>query len=90
MKPEATTVEQFKQLLPSICDKETTQDAEHWTAENPLCGHCAVVSLVAQNLFGGELLRAQPAAVGGHQAGVQPDAVLDGDRDAIPGARAQQ
>lgn len=58
MKLASPTVEQFKQLLPTICDGETTQDAEHWTPENPMYGHCAVVSLVAQNLFGGELLRA--------------------------------
>lgn len=51
------TSEQFKSLLPSICDRETSQDAANWTPENPLLGHCAVVSLVAQNLFGGELLR---------------------------------
>lgn len=57
------TVEEFKALLPAICDKETSQDAEHWTPENPLCGHCAVVSLVAQNLFGGELLRASLASI---------------------------
>lgn len=57
------TTEEFKALLPAICDKETSQDAEHWTPENPLCGHCAVVSLVAQNLFGGELLRASLASI---------------------------
>jgi len=49
--------EQFKELLPSICDRETSQDPNSWTPENPLWGHCAVVSLVAQSLFGGELLR---------------------------------
>ena len=51
------TLEQFKELLPSICDLETSQDHDNWTPENPLWGHCAVVSLVAQNLFGGELFR---------------------------------
>src|SRR3989344_7611221 len=52
------TLEQFKELLPSICDKETSSDPENWTPENPLWGHCAVVSLIAQNLFGGEPMRA--------------------------------
>ena len=55
------TPEQFAALLPTICDKETSQDPDHWTPENPLCGHCAVVSLLAQDLFGGELLRASLA-----------------------------
>jgi len=52
------TPEQFKELLPSICDKETSSDPDNWTPENPLWGHCAAVSLVAQNLFGGEPMRA--------------------------------
>lgn len=52
------TIERFKELLPSICDKETSSDPDNWTPENPLWGHCAVVSLVAQNLFGGKLARA--------------------------------
>ena len=54
------TPEQFKKLLPTICTKETASEStqNNWTKENPLWGHCAVVSVVAQNLFGGELLRA--------------------------------
>ena len=51
------TPSKLKELLPVICDQETSQDSNGWTLENPLWGHCAVVSLVAQNLFGGELLR---------------------------------
>lgn len=51
------TAQQLKELLPSICDRETSQDPDRWTSENPLWGHCAVASLIAQNLFGGELLR---------------------------------
>ena len=60
---KSITVEEFKALLPAICDRETSPDPKHWTAENPLCGHCAVVALVAQNLFGGELLRASLAEI---------------------------
>jgi len=52
------TLEEFRALLLTICDKETSQDPEHWTSENPLCGHCAVVALVVQDLLDGELLRA--------------------------------
>ncbi|MBI2099037.1 hypothetical protein HYT45_01320 [Candidatus Uhrbacteria bacterium] len=61
------TADEFKALLPAICDRETSQDAEHWTPENPLVGHCAVVSLVAQNLFGGELLRGSLLEVPGFE-----------------------
>ncbi|MDO8495392.1 MAG: hypothetical protein Q7S32_02595 [bacterium] len=45
-------------LLLKVCDQETSQDPEGWTPENPLWGHCAVVSLVVQGIFGGDLLRA--------------------------------
>lgn len=41
-----------------VCDRETSQDPDNWTKDNPLWGHCAVVALIVQNNFGGELLRA--------------------------------
>ncbi len=50
--------EKFRELLPMVCSKETSSDPDGWTAENPLWGHCAVVSLVAQDFFGGKLMRA--------------------------------
>jgi len=61
------TPDKFKELLPIICDCETSQDSAGWTPKNPLWGHCAVVSLVAQNLFGGELLRASLTEVPGFE-----------------------
>ncbi|MBI2108753.1 MAG: hypothetical protein HYT93_01040 [Parcubacteria group bacterium] len=39
------------------CTKETSASPDTWTPKNPLWGHCAAVSLVAQNMFGGTLLR---------------------------------
>lgn len=57
------TIERFKELLPLICDKETSSDPEYWTPENPLWGHCAVVTLIAKNLFGGEPMRAPIAHI---------------------------
>ncbi|MDO8520803.1 MAG: hypothetical protein Q7S52_01695 [bacterium] len=55
------SVSEFQAILPTICDRETSaslNDFIGWTIGNPLYAHCAVVSLVAQDLFGGELLRA--------------------------------
>ncbi|MDP3999649.1 MAG: hypothetical protein Q8P76_03610 [bacterium] len=52
------TRERFMEILPYICDEETSSDPAGWRKENPLWGQCAVVSLLAQNIFGGELLRA--------------------------------
>lgn len=48
----------FAELLPRLCDRETSADPDGWNAENPLWGHCAVASLAAQDRFGGALLRA--------------------------------
>ncbi len=48
----------FARLLPALCDRETSADPDGWTPENPLWGHCAVVSLAVQDRFGGGLLRA--------------------------------
>lgn len=48
----------FAELLPRLCDRETSADPDGWTPQNPLWGHCAVASLAAQDRFGGALLRA--------------------------------
>ena len=48
----------FGELLMSVCDRETSADPDGWTPQNPLWGHCAVVALVAQDYFGGDLQRA--------------------------------
>lgn len=49
---------EFQQTLFDICDKETSGDSDNWTAENSLWAHCTVISLLVQDVFGGELLRA--------------------------------
>jgi deoxycytidylate deaminase len=49
---------EFRKLVPHLCRKGTAAGGgKGWTPDNPTWGHCAVVSLIAQNLFGGELLR---------------------------------
>lgn len=58
MSKESIGIEEFKKILPQICEQDTSSDPDNWTEENPLYGHCAVVSLLAQYIFGGELLRA--------------------------------
>lgn len=52
------SVEEFEQILPKICDEKISYVPDHWTPENPLCGVCIPVALVAKRLFGGKLLRA--------------------------------
>ena len=73
------TREDFKILLPLICDKETSSNPDNWMPGNPLWGHCAVVSVLAQDIFGGELLRAsllnypEFALMGSHYCNRLPD-----------------
>src|SRR3989344_3738326 len=52
------TVEQFGEILPGLCSKETSADPDGWTPENPTWGHCAVATMVAQDMFGGKIMRA--------------------------------
>lgn len=55
----SVSVERFSELLvDGLCTRETSANPVGWTPENPTWGHCAVVALVAQNLFGGEIVRA--------------------------------
>lgn len=54
--PEQITQEKFKEILPLICDKETSGDPKRWEAKNPLWGHCAVTAMLAHGLFGGKIL----------------------------------
>ena len=46
---------EFLKKIKEIARQDTSFDPEKWTSENPLWGHCAVVSLLAQEIFGGEL-----------------------------------
>jgi len=51
-----TTLQVFKNILPHICDRETSQDPDGWTPQNPLWAHCAKVSVLAHALFGGDII----------------------------------
>lgn len=50
--------EAFAALLTSLAARDTSADPDGWTPQNPLWGHCAVAATVAQDRFGGTLLRA--------------------------------
>jgi len=57
--PETSlSIEKFDEILPKICDTETSLDSAGWSKDNPLYGHCAVASVLAQGIFGGRLMRA--------------------------------
>ena len=48
---------EFRTILRRICDAKTSYCPKDWKPENPLYGHCTIVSLLAQDIYGGELLR---------------------------------
>jgi hypothetical protein len=50
--------EQFQKAVILSGSRETSLSPEGWNEENPTFGHCAIVALLAQDVFGGELLRA--------------------------------
>lgn len=52
------TPEEFENTVRQICDAKTSAHGERWTPENPFLGHCTVVSILAQDIFGGDILRA--------------------------------
>lgn len=47
----------FTNLLKLITKNDTSSDPEGWSASNPFWGHCAIVSLLAQDYFSGTLIR---------------------------------
>ncbi len=49
--------EEFTACLRVAAQRGTSADPEGWSSENPLWGHCAAVSLLAQELYGGDLVR---------------------------------
>lgn len=55
----ATPIELYRALRTAW----SFESSDKWTAENPAKGHCSATSLVAQDIFGGELLRT--STVGG-------------------------
>ncbi|MEN9551781.1 MAG: hypothetical protein RI935_158 [Candidatus Parcubacteria bacterium] len=57
MEAAKITTEDFQKVVKNICARDTSADPEHWSAENPMWGHCAVLSLLAQDQFGGTLVR---------------------------------
>lgn len=51
------TTEEFKKTILNICNKDTSSDPTNWTEDNPTYGHCAIVSVLAQDKFGGIILK---------------------------------
>lgn len=50
--------ERFQETIVKSGSRETSANPERWVEDNSTLGHCAVVALLAQDMYGGELLRA--------------------------------
>jgi hypothetical protein len=51
------TLEEFRAILPRLPARDTCSADLPWSKENPYFGHCTIVSILVQELFGGEILR---------------------------------
>lgn len=51
-------LESFINRISSIARVDTSADPKGWKPNNPLWGHCAIVALLVQKVYGGEILRA--------------------------------
>ncbi|MFA5997584.1 MAG: hypothetical protein WC791_03815 [Candidatus Paceibacterota bacterium] len=65
---EEMTIERFLALIKKAARKDTSYDRASWTKENPLWGHCVIVALLAQDHFGGVILRGSLENIHGLEA----------------------
>lgn len=85
--------ESLKHIFAAAASAKTSASPEVWTPENPTHGHCAVVALIIQDMFGGELLRAslegtEFAESGSHYWNVLPDGTeIDATEDQFLGRK---
>jgi hypothetical protein len=52
----ATTLHETEAAIRSAWGRETSDDPEEWSEENPARGQCAVTALLVRELLGGEIL----------------------------------
>lgn len=56
MPDEVISLARFREILPSLCDEKTAyKSGIEWSSRNPTFGHCSVVALTVQLLYGGEI-----------------------------------
>ncbi|MBI5003919.1 hypothetical protein HZC00_02405 [Candidatus Kaiserbacteria bacterium] len=47
----------FESIIHGICVHDTSADPVGWSEESPLWGHCAVIALLIQEVYGGTIYR---------------------------------
>ena len=80
MKNNQITHEEFRGILPLICDKKTVyqDEKDNWMPDNPLYAHCDIISVLAHKYFGGRIVVAdfmhpQLQRIIGHYSNILPD-----------------
>ena len=69
----------FAERLAILCRPDTSSDSGLWSMTNPFWGHCAIVALLAQEKFGGTIVRQSLEYVpifsrlGSHYSNMLPD-----------------
>jgi len=54
---QTTDLTKLKAALIKAAASDTSADPDNWTDKNPLWGHCAIAALIAQEYFGGGVVR---------------------------------
>lgn len=57
MAPNDVLIAILEKSFNDCWSRDTSSDEAGWTPENPSYGHCAVATLIAQSVLGGELIR---------------------------------
>lgn len=56
--PAPVTLAQLEEAIRASWDRETTEEPNVWTEENPAYGNCAVTALVVRDYLGGDVVAA--------------------------------
>jgi hypothetical protein len=86
-------LEEFGSMMSLVCARESSADPEGWSSECPLWGHCLVIALLVQDIYGGTLLRQSLRGVegfehfGSHYSNRLPD---DRDLDLTAGVLCEK
>ncbi|MEW6617201.1 MAG: hypothetical protein AB1333_02155 [Patescibacteria group bacterium] len=61
------SIQEFKEIVPLICDAETAWRSKKWKEDIPETENCDVVALLAQEIFGGTLRHANLSNISGFE-----------------------
>jgi hypothetical protein len=80
----------FQHYVRHCASADTSVDPDGWSLDCPLWGHCAVVSLLAQDYFGGRIIRVslenvpRYASIRSHYINDFPDGSIDFTAEQFP------